>query len=84
MTLFRIYGKPDCVWCERAKDLITSKGDTFKFLELGIDFDMEELQSTFGNIKTVPQIIYEDNFGWIVIGPYTALEKYYGSTGSLP
>ena len=78
--MFEIYGKPNCSWCEKAKALITSKGDTYKYLELGVDYNLEELYDIFGDVKTVPQIAHDFGgyTGWGIIGPYTELEEFYG------
>lgn len=76
--MFEIYGKNNCVWCDRAKSLLSSKGLPFKYLELGKDFDLEELYEAFGSVKTLPQISHDFGgyTGWGIIGTYEDLVKW--------
>jgi len=79
MNKYIIYGKNDCPWCEKAKELLEEKGLPYEELKLGIDYDKEELRSKLGGIDrlTVPQIFHEG----VHLGNYEALrnliEKMY-------
>ena len=62
-----IYGKPDCVFCERAKLLCFTADLEYKYLELDKDFTREELLKRFPKAKTFPQIVQDGNH----VGGYT-------------
>jgi glutaredoxin len=52
---YTIWGRPGCVWCERAKELIASKGLDYKYIELTPE-NLEEFNERTNGAKTVPQI----------------------------
>lgn len=72
-----LYTRPDCPWCVKAKELLQSKGFEFTELELGRDYQREDLQAKlpFVTRLTVPQIFvdgeciggYEDLKAWVEI-----------------
>lgn len=57
---YTIWGRPNCQWCERAKEFIASKGLDYKYIELTPD-NLEEFNRLTDEAKTVPQIF--DFFG---------------------
>ena len=69
-----IYGKPACVFCTRAKDLVKAKGidhEYVDFIETGMGREgLEEIVG--GPVTTVPQI-FVDN---VHIGGYTDLVSH--------
>ena len=67
--MFKIYTQKSCVYCDMAKALM--KENNIDFMEVNIDFDLEErlLLKEQGH-KTVPQIYDEGNNH---IGGYTDL-----------
>ncbi len=67
-----IYGKEDCGYCVKAKDYCESKGITYKYLQLDVDFTMEHLQDTFPRARSFPQIL-ESNGNYV--GGYDQLVK---------
>lgn len=73
--MYTIYSKPNCPFCDKAKNLLKMKGEEFEFLTLGVDYSREDLiekiQSSYGVIpRTMPQILKGEEY----IGGYTELE----------
>ena len=66
-----VYSKDDCSFCNRARDLLTSKQLEFREYKLGKDFTREALKGIFPNAKTYP-VITIDN---IYIGGYNELDE---------
>ena len=66
-----IYGKTQCPYCDMAKNLCEQKGLDFEYKQLGIDFDRDEMLSTFPGARTFPQIILDGQ----KIGGYTELKE---------
>ena len=54
-----IFGKPDCIHCEKAKFLCKQKEIEFTYQELGKDFEMGFILEKFPGAKTFPQIIVD-------------------------
>ena len=70
----KIYGKPNCPWCDRAKALAEEKGldvEYINIVEAGIDgAKLSEICGT--PVRTVPQIFVDDAY---VPGGYDGLTK---------
>lgn len=55
--LVEIYGKTGCVYCEQAKFLCQMKGIEFEYLQLGENYEFNELEDRVGSpFRTFPQI----------------------------
>ena len=54
-----IFGKTDCIHCEKAKLLCVQKSVAFVYQELGKDFEMEFILEKFPGARTFPQIIID-------------------------
>ena len=52
-----IFGKPDCIHCEKAKFLCKQKGIGYSYQEPGKDFEMGFILEKIPGEKTFPQII---------------------------
>ena len=62
--MIEIYGKPQCPYCDRAKQLCEMKGYEYSYQSLGTDFDREEMLEKFPGARTFPQIrIHGENIG---------------------
>ena len=72
-----VYGKRDCIYCTKAKELLTSMNYEFDYLTLDIDYTREELKELVPDAKTVPQIWLEVNGELIYIGGYMQLEESF-------
>lgn len=75
--MFIIYGQPNCVWCERARQLLTSKGYTFEYHDITSEPKaLAEFKFLFKEARSVPQIatgLYDEVK---VIGGYEDLVSY--------
>lgn len=73
-----IYTKPSCIFCDKAKALLKSKGYSYQEYTIGVDAtkqDVENRVKALGlstQIRTVPQIFIENKH----IGGYTDLVPY--------
>ena len=54
-----IYSKPQCPYCDMAKNLAEQKGYDLTYKMLDEDFDREVLMETFPGARTFPQIIVD-------------------------
>lgn len=81
--MYTVYSKPNCPWCDRAKALLTSKGQAYeeKILDVGQAKDdtktyvtVQELKAVVPNAQSVPQILHDG----ILVGGYTDLAKVLG------
>jgi len=59
MNNYIIYTKPDCSYCDQAKQLIEEKGHTYTEVILGKDVSKQELLEMFPGIKTVPIVVLD-------------------------
>lgn len=67
-----IFGKPDCIHCEKAKFLCKQKGIGYSYQELGKDFEMGFILEKFPNARTFPQIIVDNHY----VGGYDDFELF--------
>jgi glutaredoxin 3 len=56
LIMYDIYTRPNCIWCIRAKDLLSRKGIEFNDLDITNDDLRNDLKSKAPGIKTIPQI----------------------------
>ena len=54
-----IFGKTDCIHCEKAKLLCIQKSVAFEYKELDKDFEMEFILEKFPGARTFPQIVID-------------------------
>ena len=71
MTEFKIYGKPNCPFCERAKSLLESKSIPYTYVDVAQDEEARQMLVD-KKFRTVPQIYHND---WH-IGGYEDLLAY--------
>ncbi len=68
-----IYTRNNCVWCDRAKNLLKINNLEYEEIDLSDDVLRENFYKQFNNsIKTMPQIFIDDNR----IGGFEALVDY--------
>ena len=73
-----VYSKDNCIWCDRAKNLLNSVNFEFDEIDLSNDEERQELYKRVGEgDSTVPQI-YIDN---IRIGGYPNLVTWFEENG---
>jgi len=68
---FTIYGKQDCVFCDKARRLLKSKNLSFKYLQLDRDYTIDDLWTKV-KFTTYPQIFMDDCH----VGGYDKLYKF--------
>lgn len=73
--IVKIYGKPNCPWCDRAKALAQSKELEVEYIDITKEgIDGAKLSEICGEVvRTVPQIFVDDVF---VKGGYEGLKKH--------
>lgn len=70
--MYKVYGRPNCGYCEKAKTLLSIKGLQFTYIDvLEKPENLTEMKRLVPNAKTVPQIFLDDTH----IGGFTELEK---------
>ena len=73
-----VYSKDNCVWCDRAKNLLDSVELSFEEIDLSNDNDRKEFYKKVGEgVSTVPQI-YIDNER---IGGFPQLVNWFEENG---
>jgi glutaredoxin 1 len=77
--MITIYGKTNCGFCTKAKDLVESKKFKYEYKDVGISQSvLDELQTRVSTpVRSVPQIFIRDKH----IGGYSDLIRYIEETG---
>ena len=77
----KIYSKPNCVYCTKAKALVKGLELQYEELMFGKDFNTpEELYEAIGKkVRTMPQIMIEEE----LIGGYNQLVEYFADKGKV-
>jgi len=57
MNEYLIYTTTNCIWCEKAKNLIEEKGHKYKEVVLGRDVSKEDFNKMFPDQTTVPVVV---------------------------
>lgn len=70
--MIEIYGKDDCTFCVRAKQLCEMKNVDYVYKHLGTDITRDELLEMFPNARTMPQIKADNE----AIGGFNELVAY--------
>lgn len=73
---FTVFGRPGCMWCDRAMDLLSSKDTEFGYVNILEDPAARQFISNAGH-TTVPQIYKEDGDTQTHIGGYVELNKMF-------
>ena len=76
--MINVYGKQDCIWCERAKAIITERNIPFNYYSVGEDVGIDFVLEKFPGVRTVPIIEVNDKH----IGGYDELKEYLEETAS--
>lgn len=71
MKTFNIVTMGQCIYCDKAKELITRKGDEFQAIELSTKVQYDLFRAL--GYKTVPNIVLDG----VRIGGYDDLVKFY-------
>ena len=74
-----IYTKDNCVWCTRAKNLMSDLQIPYLEHDLSDDDERKEFYKRIGEgVSTVPQVYIDGNR----IGGYKELSRWIGSNGN--
>ncbi len=80
-TRYTIIGKQKCVWCDRAKRLLTEKGFVYDYTELNAtNVATYALLMQKAGLTTVPQIWYGETY----IGGYEDLAAFIATDVTTP
>ena len=77
--MFQIYGTDNCIFCLKAKELLTKHGKKHTFIDVAEDEDITAaFFKKFPNVSTVPQIMFDghDRGYEVHLGGYGDLEKW--------
>ena len=74
--MIEVYGKSNCNWCVKARELLNSKGINYKYFSVGEDVGIDFIIESFPGIKTVPIIAVDGKR----IGGYEELKNYLEET----
>ena len=76
--MIEIYGTDDCVFCDRAKELLQMYNKEYTYIDVTETEDMTAaFFKKFPDVRTVPQVTLDDEFH---IGGYQELEKWLNHT----
>lgn len=71
-----VWGKDNCPFCDKAKNLLIQNGYEIEERKIGRGFTREQLLEEVPDARSVPQVFLEESQGWILIGGYDALVGY--------
>ena len=75
--IYHVYGKNNCGYCSRAKNLLRSRNEQFFYHDISKDeAAMKYVKETL-QARTVPQVISEDAGQFTHIGGYTELAAHF-------
>ncbi len=74
--MFIIYGKSNCIFCDRAKALLEMRGLEYSYRDINVGSHYEDMKHYAPEVKTVPQIMFDHLDGVSYIGGYTQLQEY--------
>jgi glutaredoxin len=74
-----IYSKPNCIYCDKSKALLTGLDLSYEEKMFGKDFKSpEELYEAVGKqVRTMPQIVIDD----VLVGGYNQLVEFMADKG---
>jgi|TARA_B100001105_G_C22394042_1_gene445823 glutaredoxin len=73
--MIEIYGKENCPFCDRAKELCEQSGYEYNYNQLDVDFNRDELLELFPDARTFPQI----TVGGEYIGGYQQFDEWHNT-----
>jgi len=82
MTYY-IYGKENCPYCVKAKDLLDSKGLPYEYIDVEHDKEARQFIKEVLGAKTVPQVFLSKEVTEHVGGYQDLLESFYDPFDSM-
>jgi len=77
--MYEIYGRDNCVWCERAKALLADLNEPYEYHNIEENSNhLQNFQTIFKNARSVPQILYwkTEPSKFFIIGGYSNLAEW--------
>ena len=75
-----IYSKNNCIYCSKAKTLVTNLGLEYEEKIVTKDLSIDELYKALGKqVRTIPQIVIDD----VHIGGYNELKEHFINEGKI-
>lgn len=74
--MIEIYGRDDCGYCDKAKNMLTQRNISFKYIKLKEDITIDEFREKFPDQRTVPVVVVSG----IKLGGYSELAQYLEET----
>ena len=74
--MITVYGKDNCGYCTKAKNLLESRSIPFTYLTVGEDIGINEFKEQYPDVKSVPFILNND----LIIGGFDNLQVYLEET----
>ena len=75
-----VYSKPSCVFCDKAKALLTRLGHEYEEKMVTKDLSLQELFEALGKqVRTIPQIVIDGKH----IGGYNELTEHFINEGKI-
>lgn len=77
-----IYSKPNCMYCDAAKNLLKEKKIEYVELQIGGDISRDDFLEIFPAARTVPVITVNEEWigGFQELNEY--VEKHYGNSNT--
>ncbi len=73
-----VYSKDNCIWCDRAKNLLNSVNISYDEIDLSNDDERQKFYKKVGNgVSTVPQIYVDE----VRIGGFPQLVTWFEENG---
>ena len=69
----KLHGKPNCSFCDLAKNMLTKKGIDFQYLSIGTDLTIEEAKAIAGSDSPMLPIVVIDD---VYIGGQKELHRF--------
>ena len=74
--MIEIWGKPNCIYCEKIKQFCEMMELNYNYKTLNIDYSREEFLEMFPGVSTVPQVKVNGTF----VGGYSEFISYVEDT----
>ena len=76
MTSITIYGKSNCPWCDKAKQLAKRYQLDYNYKNISLKKHYDEMKQSVPDVKSVPQIFWNKRY----IGGYSEFSKEIENT----
>jgi len=74
----QIYGKPNCSYCTKVKNILEERKFDYVYNEVGTDITVKELKEKFDGVTSVPVVVINN----VWIGGYDQFLEYLQDIGS--